>query len=256
VREALIAATLTLSACVFPGQEPTGLELSWRFVEGNPADGDEGIRVRTCAGADVSAVRAELVDLDDESRAGEFEFDCELGFQTVEQFQTTASDAYIQLNPGDYSLQLVAIGADGAPELLVEDEIDVAGRQITVQPYAVQRATFDWTIELASTDTCAAVTLALHFDDPAEHLAMFEEDDDAESPLYRQALASDRGLELSGSQTPCTAELAGPHVVPQMDRGTYLLEILVDDRSCAMRIELDPARTTTALDLAALPCDG
>ena len=55
----------------------------------------------------------------------------------------------------------------GGTDPLVEETVEVASRQITVQPYVITRATFDWTIELQSTDTCAAVNLALLHDDAA-----------------------------------------------------------------------------------------
>ena len=259
-RRALGLATLLVGGCVFPGQEPTGLEASWRFVEGNLADGEEGRAVRTCEGADVTEMIIDLVDVDDESRAGQFAFDCELGFQTIEQFQTAASEAFIRLQPGDYDMVITARGADGDTEILVEETVEVAGRQITVEPYVVTRATFDWTIELQSTDTCAAVTLALSYDDAATSLAGFDpEAEDAEAtPPYRQALASDRGLSLSGQQTPCTPELGGAHVVGAMDRGNYLLEVVADGTACAIRLDLgpNPSAATTVVDLANLPCNG
>ncbi len=257
-RRAWGLTALLAAGCVFPGQEPTGLEVSWRFVEGNLADGDEGRAVRTCEGADVRQMVVGLVDTDDESRAGQFAFDCETGFQTVEQFQTAASDAFIRLQPGDYELSISAVGAAGDTETLVEETVEVASRQITVEPYVVTRATFDWTIELQSTDTCAAVNLALSYDDPAVSLASFDpEAEDAEATrAYRLALATDRGLSLSGEPTPCTPELGGAHVVADVDRGHYLLEVVADGTACAIRLDLDPSVTTTVVDLANLPCNG
>lgn len=251
----LLVAT---GGCVFPGQEPTGLELSWRFVEANLVDGEDGRAVRTCAGADVVELIVDITDTDDESRSDAFEFDCELGYQTVEQFQTAASDAFIRLLPGDYDVRISSLGADGEAETVVEETVEVASRQITVQPHVITRATFDWTIELQSTDTCAAVNLALLHDDAAVALAGFdpEAEDVDMTPPYRQALTTDRGLSLSGMQTACAAELGGAHIVPDMDRGAYLLEVVVDGSACAIRLDLDPASATTVVDLANLPCNG
>jgi hypothetical protein len=252
-----LLSVLVAAACVYPGQEPTGLELSWRFVEDNLADGEEALRVRTCEGAEVSRVDVKIVDLDDEERAETFEFDCAIGYQTVEQFQTSASDAYIRLDSGDYSLALTAVAPDGATELLAQSEVDVSGRQITVEPQVLRRATFDWTIELVSTDACAELSLAVFHDDPAAALADFDEDaEDPTATRYRAGLATDRGIAVSGEPVACSAELAGTHLVADVDPGTYRLDVEVDGTACAIRLDLDAAHSTTTVDLAALPCNG
>jgi hypothetical protein len=253
---AWVAGVAPAAGCVFPGQEPTGLELSWRFVEANLVDGEDALRVRSCHGVNVAQLRADVADEDDDTRAGQFAFDCELGFQTVEQFQTAASDAYLRLSPGNYSVAMFALDGEGAADLLSDEVVDVAGRQITVQSYVLSRITFDWTVQLESTDTCVALALDLSLDDPAADLALPGDEEAPETVRYREALVSDRALSLSGGETACSADLAGSHVVPDMDRGTYRLDVIADGQTCSVRVEIGPDNTDTVIDLAALPCDG
>ena len=41
MRRSLFLLALWASGCVYPATEPTGMELSWRFLETNLADGED-----------------------------------------------------------------------------------------------------------------------------------------------------------------------------------------------------------------------
>jgi hypothetical protein len=85
-----VLAVASSTGCVFPTDEPTGVELSWKFVEVNQADGEEATRVLTCAGALAEDIAARVVDVDDpRGRQGTFRFDCEDGFQTENDSEVT-----------------------------------------------------------------------------------------------------------------------------------------------------------------------
>lgn len=259
-RPAVIAAALLVGGCVYPAHEPTGLELSWRFFEGNPADGDASKRVRSCSAVFVSTMWMNVYDDDDEDRTGTFRFPCDDGFQTISEFQTEASDAFLRLGSGDYRVELFSRKADGELELLAERTFDVNGRGVTVEPWLLTRPTFDWEIVLAGADTCQSLSLRLDYADAEAalpELAIEDQDEDEEPdvPLaYRDNLSSDRGLLLGGQEQSC-AGFEGAHVVAQMDRGDYLLEVIVDGRTCEVPLSLEPFAEPTMIDLNGLTCD-
>ena len=253
----LLVASLC-GACVYPAHEPTGLELSWRFFEGNPADGDGNKRVRACDAVFVSTMWMNVYDDDDEGRTGTFRFPCEEGFQTISAFQTEASDAFLQLDPGDYRVELFSRLPEGELEFLSERTFDVAGRGVTVEPWLLTRPTFDWGIELGGTASCETLSLRLDYADPEAalpELPATEDDEEPDVPLaYRDNLSSDRGLLLGGQEQPCEGA-SGPHLVEDMDRGDYVLEVVVDGRSCELPLLLEPFMPPTLIDLEALGCD-
>lgn len=245
-----------LGGCVYPADDPTGLEVSWRFFEGNVADGEEGRRVRTCAGMQVDTIAVGVEDRDDPQRRGSFAFDCPDGYQTQTDFQTRASDVFIPLRPGDYGVSLTARGA-GRREELAAREVDVLGRGLTVELFELTPELVTWELSLAGLDACDEVAVALRYADPDAALAHppRDEDGEVEPTLYRETLTTDRELGLFGEGAPCSDELAGDHVVELMDRGVYRLETSVDGRSCAFEVSIDEG-ARTSLDLDNLPCDG
>lgn len=251
------ALAALVGGCVFPTDDPTGLELSWRFLEVNEVDGEEGQRDRTCDGVDVERIVLEIADLDEADRHGTFRFDCEAGYQTVQEFQTQASDAFLELRPGDYRVTLAGIFAPGGQEVLITRDVDVTGRGLTVEVFELARETTAWELAVQGADACTELSLALLYADPATTLAEppVDEDDEVVPTIYRENLVTDRGLALGGQTTACAAELDGVHVIDGIDPGAYRLELTVDGQPCAIGVGI-AADTSTPIDLANLPCQG
>jgi hypothetical protein len=99
--------------------------------------------------------------------------------------------------------------------------------------------------------------MTLRYADPEAQLTdpPRNDDDEVEPVVYRNSLATDRGLSVGGAAAACSAELDGIHSIEGMDPGDYRLEVTVDGRACAIVVALE-AETTTTVDLANLPCDG
>lgn len=252
-----------VGGCVYPATEPTGMELSWRFVENNEVDGEEAVMVRSCAGAGAEqiAVEVEDMDMDSPARQGIFRFDCIEGYQTVNALQTEASNAFVRLDPGAYTVSMHAVddAHDASESELVETrDVTVEERIITIATWELRRAPVDWSIELRGADTCDSMTLALYYATPQNDLADYAPDEEQSLLLYRRTLVSDRGLMLGGEATACGPELSGVHVVEGLDRGEYRLEIVVDGASCGTQsVSLGPGTDAAGvIDLANLPCDG
>lgn len=257
MRSGIVLALAAVGGCVYPATEPTGVELSWRFVELGEGTDDEA-RVRSCAGAIVEQLAFEIVDVDEPRRHGVMRFECATGYQTSIELQTAASDAFVRLDPGVYTVTALAIDdASNAQrfETLEVREVDVDERGVTVETWQLHRAPVTWTLELAGASTCDSLTLALRYAEPETDLP--EHDPMDEAPLYRAALASDRELPVGGQATACNAALDGVHRFEGVDRGEYLLELDVDGRACAVRVDLrGQGGAGSVIDLASLPCDG
>lgn len=261
-RSVLALAVLAASGCVYPTTEPTGVELSWRFVEHDvEGDDEEAPRVRSCEGVGAEQIAFEIADQDDPRRHGITRFDCVTGFQTGIELQTSASDAFVRLHPGGYSIGVLVID-DAANaqdfERVTEREVDVAEREVTVELWELRRAPVTWTLELHGADACERMALSLVYASPETDLpdqAPAEADDPP--LLYRSGLRSDRELPVGGQEIACAAELDGAHRFEGVDRGDYLLELDVDGRRCEVRVDLrgrDGA--TSVIDLASPACDG
>ncbi len=264
VRSALTLMSLLLAGCVYPATEPTGMELSWRFVEVHPADGladgEQDPPVRTCEGAQTEQVAIEVVDQDTPARQGVFRFDCLDGYQTINALQTEASDAFVRLDPGIYNVAMRVV-ADAShandDEQVDARQVEVIERGITIVPWEVSRAPVSWDLTLSGSAGCDSMTLALYYANPEIDLAEHVPDEEQNLPLYRQTLMSDRGLAVDGQAVGCLPERDGIHRFEPLDRGEYLLEIAVDGRVCALRVDLtDPANASSVIDLANLPCGG
>jgi len=255
-------AAATTASCVFPAYRVTGLELSWRFVETNDVDGEEAMRARTCVGASASQLEVDIADEDDEERQHVFLYDCNTGYQTAEEFQVTASDAFIGLNPGDYDISVKAVDSAGARILSAEASVTVEERVATVYRWDLEIAPVDWTLDLSGTEACTDLELRLLYADPETSLATPADAAGTETGtdtgagndvLYRQMLTSDGGLSLGGESTACAA-LGGTHVFTGVDTGDYVLEIVLDGESCRRPVTIWRPKPFLALDLADLTC--
>jgi hypothetical protein len=259
VRRLAIAALL-VPACVFPADSPTGIEFSWLFREREGSDGDEGKRVLTCAAPGVETIAASIEDVDEPARHGTFRFACDDGFQTSDDLARRASEAFLELDPGDYDVVLVSERPEGHAETLATRTVDVLSRAVTLELWELTLEPVTWTVTIANADACTELSLGLYYADPQAALGDAPVDDEGEPlpVLYRENLASDRGLGVAGAVVGC-AELGGDHVFSGVDRGVYRLEVDKDGTQCAIEIELaapppggrDPS---TTIDVAALPC--
>lgn len=260
MRELLVAATFAASSfagCVYPAQDPTGLELSWLFRESNLVDGDEARRVRTCRGAASSTLEAQLEDADDRSRHGHFAWPCELGFQTVAEFQATASDVFVELRGGEYHLtHRVSVGESASSAAAVEGTTDVTieRRGISIHAFEVELPTRELVLDVRGLDTCTDLAVALLLTDPQDAVA--DAPEDTEELAYREALESDRGLLLDDLDRPCDPTDAGLHAIPDVDVGDYLLRVRRDGSACELPVAIGAAPATLVVDLAQLPCSG
>lgn len=254
-RIAALVVLVAAAGCVFPTDEPTGVELSWKFIEVNQADGEDAVRLITCKGAIVDRVAAYIVDVGEpRGRQGTFRFECADGYQTDSDAAVESSDAFVQLHPGDYDVSLRIETPGAQDEVLSARTIEVLSRAATLELWELRRAPVEWTLVLDGADTCQQVGVALFYDTPGEALAEPPLDEDGEpvAVLYREMLASDRGLSLAGAAQACT-DAAGTHVFADMDRGEYRLEVTVDGVTCPFSVAVAPD-TTTMIDLTALPC--
>jgi hypothetical protein len=205
-------ASLTTSACVFPAQDPTGVELSWRFVELNENDlemDDEDMQqfapVRTCVGALVNRVDISITDLDDETRSGNFDYGCEDGFQTPDQARTEASDAFLELDPGAYAVEVQITDTMGRIEPQLMREVNVLSRTLTIEAFDLARPLTQWRVTLTGATDCNELRLRLLYADPENQLGEPPVDEDGEivPTVYRENLVSDRGLSLGGAPSAC-----------------------------------------------------
>jgi hypothetical protein len=256
-----LMALMLAGGCVFPADEPTGIELSWRFVEINTVDlDDENMTrtVRTCAGAEVDQVFISLVDTDDETRRGTFHYPCDEGFQTVSEFQTQSSDAFVELRPGKYAADVRILDTMGRTEATLTRDIDVLSRTLTIEGFELAREPAALRLRLQGAASCGELALHLRYADPGVQLGEPPLDDDGEPipVVYRQGLASDRDLSLGGTTIPCSADLDGLHVFVDVDPGAYTLEVHQDGAVCPFGVRIDREAAELPVDLANLPCDG
>lgn len=260
---ALLVTMLAAGGCVYPTTEPTGVELSWRFVEHDvegEAEGEEP-RVRSCEGASAEQIAFEIADLDDPRRHGIMRFDCTTGFQTGIELQTSASDAFVRLHPGAYAFEVLVID-DAANaqdfEVVTEREVEVSEREVTVELWELRRAPVTWTLELRGGEACERLALSLVYAAPEVDLPDEVPLEEEDPPLlYRSGLRSDRELPVGGQELACGAGLDGVHRFEGVDRGDYRLELDVDGRRCEVPVDLrgrDGA--TSVIDLASPACDG
>lgn len=254
MRSRWLAGFLACGGCVYPTDAPTGIEFSWRFLEVEPSDGEDARRVLTCAAVEVDTLAADIDDKDDDARSGRFRFGCGDGFQTAQEVARTASEAFLELRPGDYEVVLETDGEDVVEVELGRRTIEVLGRESTHSLWELELPPVDWTLEIVGSTMCGELSLGLFYADPEGALTEVPVDDDGDPQpvLYRSALASDRGLGLAAMSAVCS-DIDGTHRFTGLDRGAYRLEAIVDGNACAVEVAIDGTSATT-LDLAALPC--
>jgi hypothetical protein len=253
---------LSLGGCVFPARDPTGVELSWRFTELNENDLDpesdtDLAPVRTCAGALVQEVSISIVDNDDATRNGTFDYNCEDGFQTPDEARTEASDAFLELDPGSYAVEVSTTDTMGRVEIPLTKDIDVLSRTLTIEAWDLSRPLTAWRVQLTGATACGELQFRLRYSDPKAQLGEPElnEEGDAVPTLYRQNLMSDRGLSLGGAPFPCSPDADGLHLFTDLDPGEYTLEITRDGQVCALGVLVDLDGPVLPIDLANLPCE-
>lgn len=254
--------SVLLGGCVLPADEPTGLELSWRFIEVNTLDGEEAQRLRSCDGGFIDEVVLTITDGSDAERSDTFRYPCGYGYQTPSEFQVDASDAFIELRPREYEVlvDIVELESDGsttsrrARDLTVK----VLDRTITRQDFDFGLEPVEVQLSFEGADACDTVALAWRYDDPERALAEPPRDEDgtaATSLLYREGLATEQGVSLAGESTAC-AELAETQQVLEVDPGNYTLHVDRDGVACALDLTVTQRGAEHVIDLANLPCDG
>ncbi len=250
------------SGCTLPRDGATGLELRWQLPEGGLAD-DPGIslpRLRSCSGALVTDVVAELVDQGEPSRRRTFMYPCEVGEADPAELVTEAARIFIDLRPGVYTLALRWADepgerdADGARRELgaLERTVTIVADSLTALDLDLTRPLLPWTLDLRGSATCTQAALEIYYDDPNADLHDLPEQ---AAGRYRTGLVSDRGLAL-GAVVPCALLVDGPQRFPALDRGRYRLRLAVDARVCERGFTVDEAAAPLAVDLAKPGCAG
>lgn len=255
MRELFAIGSLLVVGCVFPSDAPTGIEFSWTFREVEASDGADAKRIVTCAATGVETIAASLEDLEHVTRRGTFRFPCEDGFQTASDVARGQSEAFLELRPHEYDVDLRSEHPGVPSEQLESRTIDVNARSVTLELWEFKLAPIDWTVELTNATMCTDFSLGMYYADPESALGddvPVDDDGKPEDVLYRKKLVSDRGLGVAAQSGGC-AEQDGAHHFVGLDRGTYRLDVVVDDEHCAIELDLN-ANTTTTIDLAALPC--
>lgn len=253
---------LTLSSCVFPANLTSGIELSWIVVESN---GDEAERrARSCEGGLIDRVSATVTDLQDEKRTSTFEFACEEGFQSDDEFVSKVSDIFFDLRAGKYDLTITATDLDGDTVYEQQREVRIDDRRAKVIRVEIEPARVDLHLELTALDACGNLGGWLVYEDPLRDLADpqshvdVEPDEDTVPDLpYREALEADRGLRLDGSSRPCDGIQAGIQTFAGLDPGRYVLVLNgLGPTDCRVPVVLEPGASSVsiALDLANPPC--
>ncbi len=246
---------------MLPADEPTGLELSWRLIEVNTIDGEDAQRPRTCAGGFIDELAFSITDSGDASRSEVFRYPCGYGYQTLTEFQTETSDAFIELKPRGYQVIVDIIGSDGDAQVsrrARDLEISVLERSVTLQDFDFGLEPTELRLTLEGLDTCDQLALSLRYDQPEIVLAEPPLDDDGNavtSLLYRENLTTDLGVSLAGTASAC-ADAAAQHTVLEMDPGSYVLDVDVDGVVCPVDIVVGLRGAEHVIDLANLPCDG
>jgi len=245
-------------ACVLPDPGATGIELLWAAPEGNQADAggaDPASRLRSCAGARLGRVEAELQDLDATARRRTFSFDCAAGNPPSATRVAETPEIFIDLRGGRYRLHLrwFAAGDPGPAPLLgtSTQTVEVADDAILLVELELATPLLPWTLDLRGTAACEQLSLELRYADPAADLL----DPEPAVARYRSGLRSAQGLLLGGT-TPCADLSDGLHRFADLDRGAYRLLLEVDGRSCARDFLVDHDSATLAVDLAKPGCAG
>lgn len=241
---------LILGACVLPAGGAGGVEVLWSLREQNGADGEGARRLRTCTGAGVDEVLLALRDAADPTRATAERFPCPAGNPSPEARASETPEIFLDLRAGRYELRLDALDGAGQGLAAADEALDLGRRAVLLVEPELARPVQPLTIELVG--ECERLALALRYADPERDL---HPDGQPLPGLYRQALRSDRGLPLDGSERPCPDPL-GKHRVDDLDPGAYLLDLRVDGRACPIRLDVGDSPAHLAVDLENPGCDG
>lgn len=268
IRRSLALATCLLgqTACVLPDQGATGLELLWVVPEGNRADAptlDPTTRLRSCEGARLGLVEAELTDLDAPERRRTFGYSCAAGNPPMATRIAEAPEIFIDLRDGRYRLDLRWFAA--ARDLEVASQLGASTQTVEVEtgnilPVDLTLATplLPWALDLRGTAACDQLTLEILYADTADLLApesAVDADPDAEPARYRNDLRSEQGLRV-GDRVACSSLADGLQSFTDLDRGEYLLRLDIDGRRCELGFLVDRAGEPLVVDLAKPGCAG
>lgn len=244
--------------CILPRDSATGVELRWRLPEANLADAPAvaaGDRLRTCSGARVGRVRAELQDRDAPERRRSFDYDCDAGDASPADRVGEPAVIFIDLRPGNYDLDLRWHDDAGHELGQLQEPVQVEPDSLVPLDLELASPLLPWTLDLRGTAACSALSLEIFYADPTVNL---HDPPEAAKAHYRNGLVSDAGLRLADPQAPlaCAALVDGPQRFPDLDRGAYRLRLHVDGRACELGFTVDAAAPALAVDLAKPGCAG
>lgn len=245
-------------ACVLPDPGATGIELLWAVPEVNRADAPSPgpARLRSCSGARLGRVEAELRDLDADGRQRTFSFACAAGNPPSAARVADLPEIFIDLREGRYRLDLRWFAAtreldDAALLGTSQQTLQVAADTILLVELELGTPLLPWTLDLSGTAACEQLTLEILYADPAADLL----DPDPAADRYRNALRSEQGL-LVGRPIPCASLSDGPQTFADLDRGAYRLRLDVDGRRCELDFLVDHDSPALPVDLAKPGCAG
>lgn len=252
-------------ACVLPSAGDSGIELRWTLPEANRADAEMATpRLRTCAGARVTRVRADLRDTADPSRHTTLARSCDAGNPSPADRVREPAELFVDLRPGEYALELTWIDDPGergeagpASELGRRSEVVQVDRDdVVAVDLELASPLLPWTLELRGTAACSELTLEIFYAAPDTDLHALP---DAAAPapdgVYRRGLVSEDGLRLA-VPVACSGLTDGPQRFRGLDRGAYRLHLDVDGRGCDRSFVVDQAGAALAVDLAKPGCAG
>ncbi|MBK7827866.1 hypothetical protein [Nannocystis sp.] len=243
-------------ACILPRDPATGIELRWRLPEANLADAPAvaaGDRLRTCSGARVARVRAELQDHDAPERRRSFDYDCDAGDASPADRVREPAAIFIDLRPGNYDLDLRWHDDAGHELGQLQETVQVEPDTLVPLDLALVSPLLPWTLDLRGTAACSELSLEIFYDDPTLDLHELPETADGR---YRSELVSDAGLRLTDPPIACAELVDGPQRFRDLDRGAYRLRLNVDGQDCELGFLVDAAAPPLSVDLAKPGCAG
>ncbi|MBA3546805.1 MAG: hypothetical protein H0T76_10010 [Nannocystis sp.] len=244
---------------MLPAPGATGIELLWSVPEGNQADApalDPAGRLRSCAGARLGHVEAELRDMDAAERHQTFSFTCAAGNPPSATRIAEPPEIFIDVRDGRYTLDLRWFGSardlDAAPLLgTIHQTLAVTADTIVPVELELRTPLLPWALDLRGTAACEQLTLEILYADPAADLL----DPDPALPAYRHNLRSEQGLHFGGP-IPCASLSDGLQSFTDLDRGAYRLLLDIDGRRCEQGFLVDQDSAPLAVDLAKPGCAG
>ena len=253
-------------ACVLPDQGATGVELQWLVPEGNLADAptlDPATRLRSCDGARLGAIEAELTDLDEPGRSRTFSYTCMAGNPPLAARIAEPAEIFIDLREGRYRLDLRWFAASrdlaAAPQLGASTQtVEVAAGRVLPLELELKTPLLPWSLDLRGATACEQLTLEILYADPADLLAPEmapTAEPDAPASRYRNDLRSEQGLRV-GDSLACASLSDGLQRFTDLDRGAYRLRLEIDGRTCERDFLVDTADEPLVVDLAKPGCAG